>query len=165
MMEAAFRVEAVPQFSAGPSEGPTAASGIRQRRRNSDAAGDAKRRAGRPRFPSPAARSGPRRSKIEQVERRSEVSSTPAGPGALTPPGPLIRLVSKTPYKTGAWTLLRVLECGLPKAGVVLLRRPEGGCFFELLAAPDARTSVDSSCLVSTELRVARDPRSRWGIE
>ena len=42
MRETAFRASLVPQFSAGPSEAPTPASGIRQHERSSDAGGDAK---------------------------------------------------------------------------------------------------------------------------
>jgi hypothetical protein len=109
MREALFRDGAVPQNPAGPS------AGRRQRRDSGNSGADrtqAATRKGAPprRDSSRACESRAPYAEPAQPERRSEVSRSPAGPRALTPRGPLIRLVSKTLLKTVAWTILRVLE-------------------------------------------------------
>jgi hypothetical protein len=162
MREARFRSVAVPQFSAGPSAAPTVASGIRQPRRRSDAGGDAQRRAcardllGRENIPL-----APR--ECVQTEASSRVSCTPAGRGALTPPGPLIRLVSKTLLKTGAWTILRVLERDLVRTGAATLPRPTSRCFAR--AARGIGRSHERGSSVSSFMESAcgsRPPQPPW---
>ena len=107
MTEALFRAAAMPQFSAEPS-------GVRRQRRESgnmgaDQTQRATRNGARVADESGSKRSRAAPSLLPQAERVSVVSEAPAYPRALTPPGTLIRLVSKNLLKTGAWAVPRVL--------------------------------------------------------
>lgn len=107
MREECFPRAAVPHFSAGVG-GADAASGIRQLRRSSDAMGDAKARTGR-QGPADAESSRTDECSFPQSEVLSRLRARPARRRALTPPQALIRLVSKTLLKTGAWAIQRAV--------------------------------------------------------
>jgi hypothetical protein len=107
MKEALFRATTLPQFSAEPS-------GVRLRRRESGNY-DAVRTQGATRNCARADAESGRKcrghtlSLLPQPERAAVVSQASAYQRALTPPGTLIKLTSKTLLKTGAWTVPRVL--------------------------------------------------------
>jgi hypothetical protein len=107
MKEVCFRAAALPQFSAEPSN-------VRLQRRESgnkdaDQTQGATRNGARGAGEFRCMRSRAALSFLLQSERASVVSQAPAYQRALTPPGMLIRLVSKNLLKTGAWAVRRVL--------------------------------------------------------
>ncbi len=65
--------------------------------------------------------------RCEQAERRSGVSSAIADHVALTPPGCVIRIASKTLLKTGAWEIRWVLSIDLQGVQAITRswRRPQ----------------------------------------